>query len=142
MHTKFSVSLSCGVTTYWELWHLAGVNTHGQSYGPKFWFQNQDEIDADWHPVEGAQLALASVRKVSGSISTGGNKKRLHGVIGELEVDERDAAGEKAAAYEGISIRSSICRRCPAFRTRSTGSRVYGYGVRGQRVGGEAGVAG
>ena len=64
-----------------------GINTHGQSYRPKFWFKNQNEIDPDWHPVEGAQLAPASVRKVGGSISTGGNKKRLQGVIGEFEVD-------------------------------------------------------
>ena len=72
-----------------------GINTNGQSNGPKFWFKNQDEIDPDWHPVEGAQLALASVRKVGGSISTGGNKKRLQGVIGELEVDESEQPEKK-----------------------------------------------
>ena len=33
-----------------------GINTHGQSYGPEFWIKNQDQIDPDWHPVEGAQL--------------------------------------------------------------------------------------
>ena len=67
-----------------------GINTLGQSYRPKFWFKNQDEIDPDWHPMEGAQLTPASVRKVGGTISTGGNKKQLHGVIGELEVDESE----------------------------------------------------
>ena len=72
-----------------------GINTHGQTYWPKFWFQNQDEIHPDWHQVEGAQLAPASVRKVGGSISTGGNKKRLQGVIGELEVDESEQPEKK-----------------------------------------------
>ena len=72
-----------------------GINTHGQSYGPKFWFKNQDEIGPDWHPVEGAQLAPASVRKVGGCISTGGNKKQLQGVIGELEVDESEQPEKK-----------------------------------------------
>ena len=72
-----------------------GSNTHSQSYWSKFWFQNQDEIDPDWHPVEGAQLAPASVRKVRGSISTGGNMRRLQGVIGELEVDKSEQPGKK-----------------------------------------------
>ena len=72
-----------------------GINTHGQSYGPKFWFKNQDQIDLDWHPVEGAQLAPASVHKVGGFISTGRNRKRLQGVIGELEVDESEQLEKK-----------------------------------------------
>ena len=45
--------------------------------------------------MEGAQLAPASVRKVGGSISTCGNKKRLQGVIGELEVDESEQPEKK-----------------------------------------------
>ena len=90
-----------------------GINTHGQSYGPKFWFKNQYEIDPDWHPVEGAQLAPASVRKVGGSISTGGKKKRLQGVMGELEVDEseqpekkqqRTMASASAAASAAVAL--------------------------------------
>ena len=93
-----------------------GINTHGQSYGPKVWLKNLDEIDPDWHPVEGAQLAPASVRKVGGSISTGGNKKRLHGVIGELEVDEseqpekkqrRTIASASAAASAAVALPSA-----------------------------------
>ena len=93
-----------------------GMNTQGQSYGPKFWFKNQDEIDPDWHPVQGAQLAPASVRKVGGSISTGGNKKRLQGVICELEVDEseqpekkqrRTMASASAAAFAAVALPSA-----------------------------------
>ena len=72
-----------------------GINTHGQSYGPKFWFKKKDEMDPDWHPVEGAQLAPASLRKMGGSISTGGNEKQLQGVIGELEVDESEQPEKK-----------------------------------------------
>ena len=72
-----------------------GINTHGQSYGPKFWFKNQDEIDPDWDPVEGAQLTPASVRKVGGTILTGAKKKRLQGVIGELEVDDSEQLEKK-----------------------------------------------
>ena len=90
-----------------------GINTNGQSYGPKFWFKNQDEIDPDWHPVEGAQLAPASVRKLGGSISTGGNKKRLQGVIGELDLDtskqpekkqRRMMASASAAASAAVAL--------------------------------------
>ena len=93
-----------------------GINTHSQSYGPKFWFKNQDEIDPDWHPVEKAQLAPASVRKLGGSILTGGNKKRLQGVIGELEVDEseqpekrqrRTMASASAAASAAVALPSA-----------------------------------
>ena len=95
---------------------LRGINTHSQSYGPKFWFGNQDEIDPDWHPVEGAQLAPALVRKVGGSISTGGNRKQLQGVIGELEVDEseqpekkqrRTMASASAAASAAVALPSA-----------------------------------
>ena len=93
-----------------------GINTHCQSYGPKFWFKNQDEIDPDWHPLEGAQLAPASVRKVGNSILTGGNKKRLQGVIGELEVDKseqpekkqrRTLASASAAASAAVALPSA-----------------------------------
>ena len=45
--------------------------------------------------MEGVQLAPAWLRKVGGSISTGGNKKRLQGVIGELEVDESEQPEKK-----------------------------------------------
>ena len=85
-----------------------GINTRGQSYGPKFWFKDQDEIDPDWHPAEGAQLTLASVRKVGGTISTGGNKKRLQGVIGELEVDESEQP-EKEQRRTMASASASAC---------------------------------
>ena len=85
-----------------------GINTHGQSYGPKFWFKNQDEIDPDWHTVEGAQLTPASVRKVGGTISTGGNKKRLHGVIGEIEVDESEQP-EKKQRRTMASASAAVC---------------------------------
>ena len=97
-----------------------GINTHGQSYGPKFWFKNQDDIDPDWHPVEGAQLAPASVRKVGGSTLTGGNKKRLQGVIGELEVDEseqpenklrRTMASASASAFAAVALPSALPAR-------------------------------
>ena len=96
-----------------------GINTHSQSYGPKFWLKNQDEIDPDWHPVEGAQLSPASVRKVrevGGSISTGGNKKRLQGVIGELEVykseqpekkQRRTMASTSASASAAVALPSA-----------------------------------
>ena len=95
MHTKFSVSLRCGVTTDWEPWLLAGSIPTANHTGPSSGFQNQDEIDPDWLPVEGAQLTPASVRKVGGTISTGGDKKRLHGVIGDLEVDESEQPEKK-----------------------------------------------
>ena len=63
--------------------------------------------------MEGAQLTLASVRKVGGTISTGGNKKRLYGVIGELEVDEseqpekkqrRTMASASAAVFAAVAL--------------------------------------
>ena len=84
-----------------------GINTHGQSYGPKFWFKNQDEIDPDWHPVEGVQLTPASVRKVGGTISPGGNKKRLQGVIGELKVDESERPEKKQRRTMGAGASES-----------------------------------
>ena len=84
-----------------------GINTHSHSYGPKFWFKNQDEIDPDWHPAEGAQLTPASMRKVGGTISTGGNKKRLQGVIGELEVDESEQPEKKQRRTMGASASAS-----------------------------------
>ena len=93
-----------------------GINTHGQSYGPEFWFKKKNAIDPDWHPVEGAQLAPASVRKVGGSIPTGGNKKQLQGVIDELEVDEieqpekkqlRTMASVSAAASAAVALPSA-----------------------------------
>ena len=93
-----------------------GINTHGQSYGPKVWFKNKDDINPDWHPAEGAQLAPGSVRKVGGSISTGGNKRRLQGVIGDLEVDEseqsekkqrRTIASASAAASAAVALLSA-----------------------------------
>ena len=112
------------VQRFFEMWSHhglgtvapGGINTHGQSYGPKLWFKNQDEIDPDWHPVERAQLAPASVHKVGGSISTGRNKKRLQGMIGELEVDEseqpekeqrRTMASASAAASPAVALPSA-----------------------------------
>ena len=84
-----------------------GINTHGQSYGPKFWFEIQDEIDPDWHPAEGAQLTPADVRKVGGTIWTGGNNKSLQGVIGELEVDESEQPEKKQRRMMGASASGS-----------------------------------
>ena len=92
------------------------INTDGQSYEPKFWFKNQDEIDAEWHPVEGAQFTPASVRKVGGTFWTGGNKTRLQVMIGELEVDEseqpekkqrRTIASASASASAAIALPSA-----------------------------------
>ena len=80
-----------------------GINTHCQSYGPNFWFKNQDEIDPDWHPLE----PPASVHKVGGTISTGGNKKRLQGVIGDLEVDESGQPEKKQRRTMGASASAS-----------------------------------
>ena len=66
--------------------------------------------------MEGAQLAPASVRKVGGSISTGRDKKRLQGVIGELEVDRseqpekkqrRTMASASAAASAAVALPSA-----------------------------------
>ena len=37
-----------------------GINTGGQSYGPKFWFKNQDEIDPDWHPASSGGSAAST----------------------------------------------------------------------------------
>ena len=103
-----------------------GINTHGQSYGPKFWFKDQDEIDPDWHRVEGAQLTPASVRKVGGTISTGGNKKRLHGVIGELEVDESEQPEKKqqrtmASASAAVSAANALPATPAALAAESKG---------------------
>ena len=47
------------------------------------------------------------MRKVGGAISTGGNKKRLHGVIGELEVDESEQPGKKQRRTMGASASAS-----------------------------------
>ena len=66
--------------------------------------------------MEGAQLAPASVCKVGGSISTGGNKKQLQGVIDELEVEEsvqpdktlrRTMASASAAASAAMALPSA-----------------------------------
>ena len=103
-----------------------GITTHGQSYGPKFWFKNQDEIDSDWLPVEGAQLTPTSVRKVGGTISTGGNQKRLHGVIGELEVDESEQPEKKqrrtmASASAAVSAAVALPAAPAALAAESMG---------------------
>ena len=103
-----------------------GINTHGQSYGPKFWFKNQDQIDPDWHPVGGAQLTSASVRKVGGTISTGGNKKRLHGVIDELGVDESEQPEKKqrrtmASASAAVSAAVTLPAAPAALAAESKG---------------------
>ena len=103
-----------------------GINTHCQPYGPRFWFKNQDEIDPDWHPVEGAQLTPASVRKVGGTISTGGNKKRLHGVIGELQVDESEQPEKKqrrtmASASAAVSAAVALPAAPAALAAESKG---------------------
>ena len=87
-----------------------GIKTNGQSYGPKFWLKNQDEIDPDRHPAEGAQLTPASVRKVGGTISTGGNKKRLQGVIGQLEVDESEQLEKKQRRMMGASASAAVAK--------------------------------
>ena len=84
-----------------------GINTHSQSYGPKFWLKNKDEIDPDWHPAEGVQLTTSSVRKVGGTISTGGNKERLQGLIGELEVDGSEQPEKKQRRTMGASASAS-----------------------------------
>ena len=103
-----------------------GINTRGQSYGLKFWFKNQDEIDPDWLPVEGAQLTPASVRKMGGTISTGGNKKQLHGVIGELEVDESEQPERKqrrtmASACAAVSAAVALPAAPAALAAESMG---------------------
>ena len=112
------------VQRLFEMWSHHGlgtvfpgaINTDGKSYGPKFWFENQDEMDPDWHPVEGAQLTPASVRKVGGTILTGGNRKRLQGVIGELDVNDsehpekkqrRTMASASASASAAVALPSA-----------------------------------
>ena len=85
-----------------------GINSHCQSYGPKFWFKDQDEIDPDWHPAEGVQLTPASLHKVRRTISTGGNRRRLQGVIAEPEVDESQQSEEKQHGTMGASASASV----------------------------------
>ena len=87
-----------------------GINTHGQSYGPKFWFRKQDETDPDWHPAEGAQPTPASVRQVGGTMSTGGNKKGLQGVIGQLEVDETKQPEKSQRRTMGASASAAVAK--------------------------------
>ena len=65
-------------------------------------------MDPDWHPAEELQLTPASVRKVGGTISTGGNKKRLQGLIGELEVDESKQPEKKQCRTMGASASASV----------------------------------
>ena len=107
MHTRFSVSLGCGVTTDWELWLLGGSIPTAHHMDPSSGLQNKDEIDPDWHPAEGAQLTPASMRKLGGTISTGENKKRLRGVIGDLEVDESEQPEKKQRRTMGASASAS-----------------------------------
>ena len=65
--------------------------------------------------MEGAQLTPASVRKVGGTISTGRNKKRLQGVIGELEVDEsRQPEKKQRRTMASASISSSAAVALPS----------------------------
>ena len=95
MHTKFSVSLRCGVTTDWEPWLPAGsiptTNHMGPSSGLKTKMRST-LIGIQWRERSSHRPQCA---RVGGTISTGGNKKRLHGVIGELEVDESEQPGKK-----------------------------------------------
>ena len=74
------------------------------------WFKNHNEIDPDWHPAEGAQLTPASVRKVRGTVLTGGNKKRLQGVIGQLEVDEGEQPEKKQRRMMGASASAAVAK--------------------------------
>ena len=87
-----------------------GINTHGQQYGPKFWFKNQDEMDPEWHPAEGVQLTPASVRKVGETILTGGNKKRLQRLIGEPEVDESEQPEKEQRRTMGASASAAVAK--------------------------------
>ena len=87
-----------------------GINTDGESYGLQFWFSNQDEIDPDWHPAELVQLTQASVCKVGGTTSTGRNKKRLQGVIGELDVDEREQPEKKQRRTMAASASAAVAK--------------------------------
>ena len=92
----------------WELWLQAGSIPTANDMCPSSGLKNKDDVDPDWHPVEGAQLTPAWVRMVGGTISTGGNKKRLQGVIGELEVDESEQPEKKQRRTMGASASPSV----------------------------------
>ena len=69
--------------------------------------------------MEGAQRTPASVRKVGETISTGGNKKRLQGVIGRLKVDESEQPEKKqrrtmASASASASVAVALPSAPPA----------------------------
>ena len=66
------------------------------------------------------------MRKVWGTISTGRNKKRLHGVIGELEVDESKQPEKKqrrriASASAAVSAAVALPAAPAALAAESKG---------------------
>ena len=65
--------------------------------------------------MERAQLTPALVRKVGRTISTGGNRKRLQGVIGELEADESEQLEKKQRqTMASASVSSSAAVALPS----------------------------
>ena len=108
MHIKISNSLRCGGTTDWKPWLLAEAIPTANHMGPSSGLKTKMRstlTGIQWRERRSHRPRCARWEFI---FFTGGNKKRLQGVIGELEVDESEQPEKKlrrtmASASAGAS---------------------------------------
>ena len=110
MHTKFSVPLRCGVTTDWELCFWGGSIPTANHMGPSSGLKTKMRFTLTGIQQRKRSSQRPRCARWGGTISTGGNKKRLQGVIGELEVDESEQPGKKQRRTMGASASAAVAK--------------------------------